>query len=112
MKRRTIENDPLERLFAAARAERVADDGFSQRVAGRIERLPVPPSKSSYRIPTLATAFASVLLLIWTMVSGFDFSALEARWEAFEQRETTGRIRLLPTSWRILTAAETDNDHF
>lgn len=109
-RRRDIENDPLERLFAAARAERVADDGFSQRVVGRIERQLVPPSKSSYRIPTLATAFASVLLLIWTMASGFDFSTIEARWEALGQSETTVGIRLLPTSWHLPTVAKFDDE--
>ena len=91
MKRNRIQNDPLEGLLAAARRERVPDDGFTQRIMGHIE--PVPPSRNSYRIPTFATAFASVML------SGFDPAGLTGRLERYGQRGT--EIRLAPVSWQI-----------
>lgn len=94
--RNSTETDPLERLFAAARIVQAADEGFSQRVASRLE--PLPPSKNIYRIPTLATAFVSVLLAIWTMVSDFDFSSWTRRWTALEQREETA-IRWIQAPW-------------
>lgn len=97
MKRKRIESDPLERMFASARGERIADDGFTRRVVGRLD--PLPPSKNLYRIPTLATAFASVLLLVWVGASGFDFSGIAERWRSFDG-EVKG-IRLVPATWQF-----------
>ena len=97
MKRNRIQNDPLEGLLAAARRERVPDDGFTQRIMGHIE--PVPTSRNSYRIPTFATAFASVMLIVWMALSGFDPAGLTGRLERYGQRGT--EIRLAPVSWQI-----------
>ena len=94
MRKRKIENDPLEQLFAAAREERVSDDGFVQRVVGRIV---LPPSRSSYRIPTLATAFASVLVIVWMAFSGFRVTGLAER---LAQEQGRG-VRLVPQAWTI-----------
>lgn len=94
MKRREIQNDPLERLFVRAREERVPDDGFTQRVVGRIV---IPPSRNSYRVPTLATAFASVLVIVWMAFSGFNVTDFTARLS----REQSGGVRLVPQVWTI-----------
>lgn len=97
MKRNQISNDPLERLFDRAREERLPDDGFSQRVLGRLE--PVPPSRNLYRVPTFATAFASVLLIVWMALSGIDLSGFTERLERHGQNE--GGVRLTPATWKI-----------
>lgn len=89
--------DILDRLFAAARESGVPDEGFARRVVERLE--PLPPSKNSYRIPTLATAFASVSLVVWVAVSGFDFSSVAQRWREFDGE--VADIRLVPTMWHI-----------
>lgn len=99
MRKRRIENDPLERLFAAARERQVPDGGFTERVVGRIE--PVPPSRNVYRIPTFATAFASVLLIVWLTLSGFDLSGLTNRLERLGEGAVGGGVRLMPTTWKI-----------
>lgn len=104
MKRNSIKKDPLEGLFAAARGERIPDDGFTRRVVGRLG--PLPPSKNLYRIPTLATAFASVLLLVWVAASGFDFSGIAERWRSFDG-EVKG-IRLVPATWRFSSNTDTE----
>ena len=104
MKRNRIQNDPLEELLAAARRERVPDDGFTQRIMGHIE--PVPPSRNSYRLPTFATAFASVMLIVWIALSGFDPASLTGRLERYGQRGT--EIRFVPTHWQIARAEATD----
>lgn len=98
MKRDRKHNDPLERLFAAARRERVPDDGFTQRVLERIE--PVPPSRNLYRVPTFATAFASALLIVWMSLSGFDPSGLVGRRQADHGLSERG-MRLTPVAWKI-----------
>lgn len=110
----TTENDALERLFAAARREEVADgDDFSQRVLSRLE--PLPPSKNFYRIPTFATALASVLLWGTLMLSGVDFAQVFARpgEKISLNREKTTRssgLRLVPRSWILPhTLTETAN---
>lgn len=99
----TEETDSLERLFAAARREQVANgEDFSRRVLSRLE--PLPPSKNLYRIPTFATALASVLLWGALILSGFDFNSLSdwvERWGSIDWRadETTFGVRWLPTTW-------------
>lgn len=95
MRKRKIETDPLEQLFAAAREERVSDSGFTQRIVGRIV---IPPSRSSYRIPTLATAFASVLVIVWMAFSGFSVTGFAGRL-ADNQRDNG--VRLVPKTWTI-----------
>ena len=94
MRKSKIGNDPLEQLFARAREERVPDGGFTQRVVGRIV---LPPSRSSYRIPTLATAFASVLVIVWMAFSGFSVTGLAERLA----REQGSGVRLVPQAWTI-----------
>lgn len=101
MRRNRIENDPLERLFAAARNEGVRDEGFTRRVVDRLG--PLPPSKNLYRVPTFATAFASVLLLVGTILwEPGDFKGLTGWWKGF--RQETG-IRLFPTEWGLSSNA-------
>ena len=95
MRKRKIENDPLAQLFASARSERVSDGGFTQRVVGRIV---IPPSRSSYRIPTLATALASVLVIVWMAFSGFSVSGFADR--LADNRRDSG-VRLVPKAWTI-----------
>lgn len=95
MRKSKIGNDPLEQLFSRAREERVPDAGFTQRVVGRIV---IPPSRSSYRIPTLATAFASVLVIVWMAFSGFSVTGFAERL-ADNQRDNG--VRLVPKSWTI-----------
>lgn len=97
MKRNRKHNDPLERLFAPAREERIPDEGFVQRVMGRIE--PVPPSRNLYRVPTFATAFASALLIVWMALSGFDLTGFTERLERHAESEVG--VRLTPVTWKI-----------
>lgn len=107
MKRNQIQNDPLERLFERAREKRIADDGFSQRVLGRLE--PVPPSRNLYRVPTFATAFASALLIVWMSLSGFDLSGFTERLERRGQSEVG--VRLTPATWKIPHIDEKTESH-
>ena len=101
MRRNRIENDPLERLFAAARNERVRDEGFTRRVVDRLG--PLPPSKNLDRVPTFATAFASVLLLVGAMLwKPDDFKGLTGWWNGFRQGTS---IRLFPTEWGLSSNA-------
>lgn len=93
MRKRKIENDPLARLFASARSERVPDGGFTQRVVGRIV---LPPSRNTYRIPTLVTACASVLVIVWMAFSDVNITGLAER-----LREPGSGVRLVPKSWTI-----------
>lgn len=115
MTRNHIEsNDPLDRLFSAAREETVADNGFSRRVTERLE--PLPPSKNLYRVPTFATALASVLLWGTLMLSGFDFGQLLHRTagESSQNREEatrSGGLRLLPQAWTLSHTSSTNLTH-
>lgn len=95
MRKSNIENDPLERLFASVRSERVPDDGFTRRVVGRIV---LPPSRNSYRVPTLATAFASVLVIVWMVFSDFSITDFTGR---FADTRRDNGVRLVPKSWTI-----------
>ena len=95
MRKSKIGNDPLEQLFARAREERVPDAGFTQRIVGRIV---LPPSRSSYRIPTLAAAFASVLVIVWMAFSGFSVTDFTVQLPRASDREG---VRLVPKSWVI-----------
>lgn len=99
------DNDALAGLFGAARAATVADDGFTQRVLKRIE--PVPPSRNIYRVPTLATALASVLIVVWMAFSGVPVRALGERLASVSEK--TG-IRLTPVSWTIEKPQNRDLD--
>lgn len=94
MKRNPIQNDPLARLFAAAREQRVPNDGFTERVVGRI--VPVPPSRNLYRIPTFATALVSVLVIVWMAFSGFSVTGFAGR--LADNRRDSG-VRLVPKTW-------------
>ncbi|WP_298061663.1 hypothetical protein [uncultured Rikenella sp.] len=106
MKRNLIQNDPLERLFAAAREQHVSDGGFTERVVGRIE--PVPPSRNLYRIPTLATAFASVLLIVWVALWGENFIGFAG--QLADNLQDNG-VRLVPKAWIIPHTSTRTSEH-
>ncbi len=106
MKRNLIQNDPLERLFAAARERHVPDGGFTERVVGRID--PVPPSRNLYRIPTFATAFASVLLIVWVALRGGNFTGLAER--LADNWQGNG-VRLVPKAWIIPHTLTQTSEH-
>lgn len=59
--------DELDKLFDAARAE-IPDNGFSQRV---MQHAVAPPSRNIYRVPALAMAVVSVVVLVLTGGRGF-----------------------------------------
>ena len=92
----------------------MADNGFSRRVTERLE--PLPPSKNLYRVPTFATALASVLLWGTLMLSGFDFGQLLHRTagESSQNREEatrSGGLRLLPQAWTLSHTSSTNLTH-
>lgn len=97
MKKKQTDNEPLERLFETVRDVHIADNGFSRRVIERIE--PLPPSRNFYRVPTFATAFASVLVIVWIALSGFKVTGLTDRFDRRQTIETS--IRLVPLSWTV-----------
>lgn len=70
MKTGKDQNERLEQLFAAAREERVADNGFTDRVVARIV---LPPSKNMYRVPAFITLAVSAVLLFLVVRTGFTF---------------------------------------
>lgn len=70
------EDIELTQLFRAGRID-LRDDDFSARVMQNI--YPVAPSRNSYRIPTLATALVSVMLVTLVAVTGFDLSGFTRR---------------------------------
>ncbi len=54
--------DPLNAYFDTLRSKsRMPDDGFTERV---MDRVAIPPSRNSYRIPVLATSLASLALVL------------------------------------------------
>lgn len=98
MKKRELQTDPLADLFLRARSAEVADDGFTRRVLGRLE--PLPPSRNYYRVPTFATALASVLVIVWVAFSGIHVVDFTERLARHEQKSGVG-VRLVPQSWWI-----------
>lgn len=112
IKKQEMQNDSLEQLFVAARRDALPIGDFRQRV---MSRFLVPPSRNMYRIPTFATAAASVLLIVWMSLSGFDVYSFTERLSSVGERITqynaTGGIRLIPFVCRVSgSAGDTKTD--